>query len=496
MTRNFNLFAQYLRLYNDTLEEIGNTDPGLATRVAAAELGFEDTYGNKKEDIALHKAKAVLTYAAVTNFEQGEHAIYHWAKDKAARKRYPDMKYDSDAVRVRVVETNKTQRHLWHKEGDKGNAYAFWLNARAAGIQHFDAVQSKFPANRLIEVEFGNGITRKVDIFFLRKQYFSAQCSDVIVDKTTDENGNETITSRDPDERERQIIGHSGSPNFSACDRVINVEKNDGTIESMIDPNMNWENFHMSISPKLYRNAMPVTVTSDSNETKKFNDMTAADLAKNIPFLSRSLELMQEQAMAVTRAGGMDWTKVPSTEIMDANRRSNNRAVATGYLAHKIGAAAAEESFDVESLSGGESLSFMSTEGGSQSDVSLFSTEGSLVGGGDVSLFSTEGSLEGGDDVSLFSTEGSLVGGGDVSLFSTEGSLVGGGDVSLFSTEGSLSLDGVSLMSTEVPRAELDASVLSESLSGGDASESVDVDALYEEYMNTMDDGSSVSHIE
>ena len=134
---------------------------------------------------------------------------------------------------------------------------------------------------------------------------------------------------------------------------------------------------------------------------------------------------------------------------------------------------------------GGESL--MSTEGG---NVSLMSTEGaSLMGGGDnVSLFSTEN----GTNISLMSTAGgeSLMGGEDqVSLFSTE-NLSGG----------ALSLGSISLLSTAVPRAEFTQSNNAEStyLSGGEESvqsESVDVDALYEEYYG-MDDGSSVSHIQ
>ena len=471
MTEYFNKYADMVRLYNDTLETISNTDAGLSTRLAGADVGLTDEKGEnkfqnelfagRKNDIALAKAKAVLTYIAVTNFSEGEHAHYYWYLDKHTKDQNPNFKWQDESqskapVLVQVVDDDENRRKLWFSKGDQGNAWALYLNAKKAGMEHFDKVQNKFGnrEDRLVKVRFGQE-TRMVDIFYLRKEYFTARCSDIMKNKDA------------PSKLQRQIIGHSGDIDVSSCDRVINVTDKNGQIVQMVDPNMKWDNFHFSKSA-FEDSQWPAVKTA-----AEVNIMDADQLSENLPFLNAALHLMEEQGIAMARAGGQDWTKVPSSEITKAIRESNNnrvdRMAQTSYF-RNFGRRAAEESFEVESLTGG---SLMSTEG---TMPSLMSTEGEQV-----SMFSTEN----GTNMSLMSTD--LAGGEDVSLFSTAEQLSGG----------ALSLGSISLMSTEVPRAEFSGSVESTYLSGGESvqSESVDVDALYEEYYG-MDDGSSVSHIQ
>ena len=518
MTDLFNKYADMTRLYNDTLEEISRSDAGLATRLAGADVGITDKDGNnkfqqelfagRKNDIALAKAKAVLTYIAVTNFSEGEHAHYYWYNDTKTRDESPNYKWQDESqprapAYVQVVDDRPKRRQLWFSEGNNGNAWALWLNARARGMQHFDSVQNKFGnrEDRLVKVKFGEDV-RLVDIFHLRKEYYTARCTDVIK--------GEKGAARDLNNLERQIVGHSGDAEMSFCDRIVHITKN-GQLQTVVDPSMNWANFHFALDA-FEDDEIPAGASDDETFYKKLNEMGAEDLSKNMRFLNKALNLMQEQGMAVARAGGQDWTQVPSSEIMDAIRDSNNSArnSATSREYFSRYGRAAEETFDVESLS------LMSTAthltGGAE-DVSLMSTATHLTGGAeDVSLMSTATHLTGGaEDVSLMSTATHLTGGAAdsevVSMFSTEN----GTNMSMMSTEkhglsggegSQLSLGSLSLLSTEVPRNEFAGSEAmsgSAYLSGGEVdsvqSESVDVDALYEEYYGNMD-GSSVSHIE
>ena len=85
---NINRYADLYRLYTETLEKISMSDPGLATRIAAADFGGESLqknfFADRIQDIALAKAKAVLTYIASNNYTVGEIVRYYWHMDPKA----------------------------------------------------------------------------------------------------------------------------------------------------------------------------------------------------------------------------------------------------------------------------------------------------------------------------------------------------------------------------------------------------------------------------
>ena len=469
--KQLNTYAELVRAYEDTMEDLMKQDMGRGLQVAAVDMGdrlFNETIMlGYEEPIKQALRKAILTHCAVWNYTTGEEVSYYWHADTETRREnnanenmWPaDTRHKYGGVKVEIVDTDADNLSLWKKAATTSTGgLVSWLTGLFRSTDNVTrskaTSKAHWPsrADRLVRVRFGKE-EMMVDALFLRKRYMGGKA-------TTD----------------MPAIGIRAGED---CDTLVRIN---GALRC--DPNLKLDNYPF-----------------EGSVLEKLTGIRRVGLFTDIDTLRKMLQLIESHNMSVSRETGMEYAagvekerRLPDEDLLERVRARKNRKSVQSMRSR-------EEAFDIDSLTlmsteleGGamdkslslESLmsteqsmpSLMSTE---QSRPSLMSTEQSMPSPMSTeqsmpSLMSTEEAMP-----SLMSTEEAMP-----SLMSTEQSAMNSEEsfVSGSSVTGLSSTSGSSSSYSESSGSSYSSGSTGSSYSAGSSDASHDVDRMMEEYFN------------